>query len=154
MGRKTFESINEKVRPLPGRLNVVISRSEETQKQIERDYKMYNEHTNTGILVSDSLPVGIMTAEVEGRAKWDNSELFIIGGEAIYKEAIESELVDKMYLTYIDQEIEGDTFFPEFNKKEWSHKLIGGPSEHKGLTYTFWEYIAPWAPKLHVEHSE
>lgn len=154
MGRKTFESISEKVRPLPGRLNIVVTRDEATLYRLEEEYEMLDKTTNTGFLVTDDIGRAILAAEVEGKVCWDTSEVFIIGGESIYRHVLDEKLVDKMYLTYIEQEIQGDVHFPMFDKKAWEHKLVGLPKSHMGLSYTFWEYIAPWAPKLNVEHSE
>jgi dihydrofolate reductase len=150
MGRKTFESINKAVRPLPGRLNIVLTKSEAAQEQIESDYEMFVEDTNTGLLVSDDLGRGILAAEVEGKVNWDTSEIFIIGGESLYYEALEHKFAEKMYLTYIEQEIHGDTHFPVFSRHDWEHKLVGGPSNHAGLDYTFWEYTASWAQEKRV----
>jgi len=88
MGRKTYESIG---RPLPKRHNIIISRN--------RDYKV------EGCDVVGSLEEAVAIAgEVE--------ELFIIGGGFLYNQTIDS--ADKLYLTFIDLDVEGDTFFPEY----------------------------------------
>ena len=89
MGRKTHESIGRK---LPGRLNLVVSRNEE--------YKPVNDL----IYVYSSLED--IFEEYAGM-----NELCIIGGAEIYKEAIPH--ADKMYITKIAVDIDGDTFFPE-----------------------------------------
>jgi len=92
MGRKTFESIG---RPLPGRKNIVISRSGFTADGIE------------GV---DGIEVGLdLVADVE--------EVMIIGGANIYDQVI--PLAKKMYLTYVDAEFEGDAWFPEINQADW-----------------------------------
>jgi len=93
MGRKTFESIG---RPLPNRLNIVMTGSEE---KIRGVIKVNNKE--------DALQ----------EAKKFSSEIFVIGGQNIYKTFFEEAC--EMYLTEIDSEIEGDTFFPEWNKSEW-----------------------------------
>jgi len=88
MGRKTYESIG---RPLPKRHNIVISRN--------RNYKV------EGCDVVGSLEEAVSIAgEVE--------EMFIIGGGFLYNQTIDA--VDKLYLTFIDLEVEGDTFFPSY----------------------------------------
>jgi len=101
MGRKTYESIGK---PLPKRRNIILSRQEfhadgcETLHSIE---------------------------EVE-RFNVDGEELFIIGGAHIFKETL--PIADFLYLTYIDEEFEGDTYFPEVNEQDW--ELV---SSEKGI---------------------
>jgi dihydrofolate reductase len=95
MGRKTFESVNK---PLLGRLNIVITRQENWQAE--------------NVTVAKSLDEAIQIA-----TELHYKEIFIIGGGEIYKEALPK--TDKIYLTRIHAEIEGDTFFPEINRNEW-----------------------------------
>ena len=93
MGRKTFDSIG---RPLPKRTNVVITR--DTNLAIE------------GCTVVHSLE--------EAVAMFDKSEeVFIIGGAQIYAQAL--AVADRIYLTVIDKEYEGDTSFPEIDYSAW-----------------------------------
>ncbi len=98
MGRKTYESIG---RPLPGRLNVVVSRSGFQAQGVES---------------ADSLDKGI-----EISTSWANAnggeEICIIGGGEIYRQAL--ELADKMYVTHILAEPEGDTVFPLIDEIRW-----------------------------------
>ena len=94
MGRKTYENLPNK---LAGRKIIVVTN--------QKGFK------NENCLVAHSLTQAIKIA-----GKTDNS-LFICGGEQIYKEAL--PLVQKMYITEINKEYEGDAFFPEFNEKEW-----------------------------------
>ena len=93
MGRKTYDSIG---RPLPKRTNVVITR--DTELQIE------------GCTMAHSLP--------EAVEMFDSSEeVFIIGGAQIYNQAM--PLADRLYLTIIDKEYEGDSSFPEIDYNSW-----------------------------------
>ena len=93
MGRKTYDSIG---RPLPKRTNVVITR--DTELQIE------------GCTMAHSL-----TEAVE---MFDSSEeVFIIGGAQIYSQAM--PIADRLYLTIIDKEYEGDSSFPEIDYNSW-----------------------------------
>ncbi len=93
MGRRTFESMDG---PLPGRLNIVITR--------RADYQPH------GATVAGSLAEAIeSTGEVD--------ELFIAGGGKLYAQAM--ELADRMWLTEIDQAFEGDTRFPDFDRAKW-----------------------------------
>jgi len=93
MGRKTFESIG---RPLPNRNNVVISTSLQPTE---------------GIDVCKNIEEGITKAKSYGK------DIFIIGGAQIYKQML--PLVEKMYISYIKKEYDGDVFFPEFDENEW-----------------------------------
>ena len=97
MGRKNFESIPHKFRPLPNRTNVVITK--------QTDYKA------KGCIVVNSAEDALAIAKKNG-----DKEPFIIGGGQIYKLALEKNLVDKIYLTRIHHSFEGDTFFPELNE--------------------------------------
>ena len=99
MGRKNFESIPQKYRPLPNRTNVVVTR--------QKDYFA------EGCLVVNSLAEALQEAE-----KAKDLEPFIIGGGEIYRLALEQQLIDRVYLTRIHKNYQGDTFFPELNK-EW-----------------------------------
>tara|TARA_B110000967_G_C18857167_1_gene547906 strand:- start:957 stop:1457 length:501 start_codon:yes stop_codon:yes gene_type:complete len=99
MGRKNFESIPQKYRPLPNRTNVVVTR--------QKDYLA------EGCLVVNSLAEALQEAE-----KAKDLEPFIIGGGEIYRLALEQQLIDRVYLTRIHKNYQGDTFFPKLNK-EW-----------------------------------
>jgi dihydrofolate reductase len=99
MGRKNFESIPERFRPLPNRTNVVITRQSDYQAE--------------GCEVVNSLEAALELAQANGDA-----EPFIIGGGQIYKLALEGDVVDKIYLTKVHQGFEGDTFFSELSE-EW-----------------------------------
>lgn len=99
MGRKTFESIG---RPLPGRLNIVVSRNSKLRAD--------------GCLVVNSIEDAIKTAK-----KSEEDEIFIIGGGEIYKKAL--PYTQKLYLTLVEDDAEGDVFFPEFFEfKKTIHK--------------------------------
>ncbi len=98
MGRKNFESLPPRFKPLPDRTNVVITRSENYEA--------------AGTYVVHSLEDGIKMAQDEGE-----KEVFIIGGGQIYELGLAH--ANKIYLTEIDGVIEGDTHFPDFDKKEW-----------------------------------
>ena len=97
MGRKTFESIG---RPLPGRANIVITRDESYRRD--------------GITVVSSPEAALSAAATAEGA----DEVFIIGGAEIYK--IFLHQANRIYLTKIESEFEGDAFFPELNAEEWS----------------------------------
>lgn len=92
MGRKTFESIGK---PLPGRDNVVLSRSTPEL---------------TGVTTVDSLDNALQLLH-------DKPEIMIIGGENIYRQAI--TIANRLYITRIHHLFSADAFFPSFNLEEW-----------------------------------
>tara|TARA_B100000900_G_scaffold309321_1_gene268021 strand:- start:3525 stop:4025 length:501 start_codon:yes stop_codon:yes gene_type:complete len=98
MGRKNFESIPDRYRPLSNRINVVITRQSYYQAE--------------GCVVVNSLEAALEIAQHNS-----DNEPFIIGGGQIYKLALERNLVDKIYLTKIHCSFEGDTFFPELSEE-------------------------------------
>lgn len=94
MGRKTFESFGGK--PLPQRTNIVITRDPNYQ-------------------AADCVVVNTIEAAVQ--AAGDVEEIMIIGGASFYAQMLPQ--AQRMYLTYVDAEIEGDAWFPEFAATEW-----------------------------------
>ena len=99
MGRKTFESIG---RPLPGRTNIVITRNKNYQAE--------------GIKVVHSLKTAMelcnSIAVIDG-----GDEAMVIGGAELYTEAL--PLADYLYLTEVHADVQGDAYFPEFNRNDW-----------------------------------
>ena len=96
MGRKTWEALPEKFRPLPGRQNIVVSRD-----------PAYKAH---GADLAGSLEGALALA---GGAE----EVFVIGGEQLYRAAL--PFADRLYLTEVELEPEADAFFPELNPAVW-----------------------------------
>lgn len=94
MGRKTYESIG---RPLPGRINIVLSSN-----------KSYSPHKD--VFVFETIEDAIKYVDALEELKNEPFPTFIIGGSGLFKESIEKGLVDKIYHTLVDAEIEGDTF--------------------------------------------
>ena len=103
MGRKTFDSLPDSVKPLPGRVNVVISRSKELQ-----NYAPGLDCSQNIILASSLENAIIMIKELE-----NIEETFVIGGASIYKEAISLPNCKKIYATIIEKNsCNFDSFFP------------------------------------------
>jgi dihydrofolate reductase len=98
MGRKNYDSIPEKFRPLPNRTNIVVTR--------QKDFKA------PSCIVVNSIEKGLEIAKDNNEA-----EVFIIGGAEIYKQSL--AFADRLYLTEIKADIQGDTFFPAINQNEW-----------------------------------
>ena len=116
MGRATFESIG---RPLPNRLNIVMTRS---AKNIE------------GIVEAASAEEALKAASKHE----STSEVFVIGGENIYKVFL--PFANRMIITEVELEIEGgDTFFPEWNIDEWK-ELSRDRKEENGIKFSFVNY--------------
>jgi dihydrofolate reductase len=93
MGRNTFESIG---RPLPGRLNIVLSRQTDYQPE--------------GVTVVATLAEAVIAAG-------DVEELMIIGGATIYNQCLAA--ADRLYLTHIELTTAGDTWFPDYEQYNW-----------------------------------
>lgn len=112
MGRKTYESIG---RPLPGRLNIVVS--------------------TTAVFEGDNL-VTVTSIEDAIKAAGDR-DVFFAGGARIYEESL--PLVDRMYITEVDGVFDGDAFFPEYSTEGWERIV---EQEFQGdLPYRFVTYI-------------
>jgi dihydrofolate reductase len=97
-GRKNYESIPEKFRPLPNRTNIVITR--------QKDYNA------PGTIVVGSIEEALKKAK-----ELNDPEIFIIGGADIYRQTL--TFTDRIYLTEIHHDFEGDAFFPLLNPSEW-----------------------------------
>jgi dihydrofolate reductase len=116
MGRKTHESIGK---ALPGRKNIVVTKS--------MDYKA------EGCIVVHSVN--------EAREYFDdNEEIFVIGGTQLFNAFY--PYADRLYVTYINQEFAGDTFFPEIEDAEWKRISIekGVKNEKNQYDYSFIVY--------------
>ena len=98
MGRKNWESIPKKYRPLPNRKNIVITRN--------------NNFKDKGAIVVNSIEKAI-----EKSRSSEEEEIFIIGGGEIYNLGL--DYVDKLYITEIYSDIDGNTYFPKWNTKNW-----------------------------------
>ena len=120
-GRKNYESIPAKFRPLPNRTNMVITR--------QKDYSA------PGAIVFSSIEEAIEKAKQMGDA-----EVFIIGGAEIYKQSM--HLADKLYVTKIHHLFNGDVSFPEINPTVWREmKHIDFKADEKNrYDYSFREY--------------
>lgn len=118
-GRKNYESIPKKFRPLPNRTNIVLTRNPD----------FYEEN----IVLTNSL-----NSAWEEAKKRNETEVFIIGGGQIYREALEQNLVDSMYITHVNASFEdADTFFPEFNASHWDRESLMVYSADEKNPYDF-----------------
>ena len=115
MGRKTFESIGK---PLKERLNIVMTRNPKGLDGIEEVSSM-----------ESAIKVGLNFSE----------NIFVIGGQSIYETFL--PISTKMYLTFINIEVSGDTFFPKWDKNEWEEvSRESFKNEMKEIDYSVVEF--------------
>ena len=111
MGRKNWESIPKKFRPLPHRKNIVVTRN--------------NDFKGEGAIIVNSIEKAIEKSRLS-----EDEEIFIIGGGEIYK--LGFKYVDKLYITEIYSDINGNTYFPKWNKENWKEiSRISYPKDEK-----------------------
>jgi len=99
MGSKTFKSIPKKFRPLPNRINIIISSN-------------YDKYNKDGIISYKDI-----LSFIEDYSEETDKEIFIIGGESIYNKFL--PISSKIYLTLVDTYVNGDRYFPYFDELEW-----------------------------------
>ena len=124
MGRKNYDSIPDKWRPLNGRDNVIVTRQ--------------SNYESPGAYVVNELKTALKWAQENGE-----EEAFIIGGGQIYKLALDMGLIDTMYITHVHGEFEADVFFPEWNKEDWNAEFIAehGVDEKHAYPYSIFKYL-------------
>ena len=119
MGRKTWESLPARFRPLPGRRNIVVSR-------------------NAGYDAPGAELASSLDAALAAVADDENS--FVIGGADLYRQSI--PLADRLYLTEVESSVEGDAFFPEFDRHDWQEisRSATQTDQTNGLRFAFVVY--------------
>ncbi len=123
MGRKTFLSLSGK--PLPGRYNIVVSRQ-----------------SDHGLDLSSGITVVSSTEEAIEKARdTDCREVFIAGGGQIYNAYL--PVADKIYITRVRTQLEGDTFFPDFPEEQWKkiYELNFNADERHAYAYSFQTWV-------------
>jgi dihydrofolate reductase len=123
MGRKTFESIG---RPLPGRICIIVTHQ-------------------PGYAVKDAIVVNSIAEALEACSRnapeyvpesaATDRENFVIGGAEIFRQAL--PMCDRLYITEIQRDFEGDVLFPEFNRDEWMEVSREAHVDDNGLEYHF-----------------
>ena len=128
MGRKTYESLPNG-EPLKGRINIILTSNEDygVDPKFENVYLVHS--------VKDAV-------ELCG-AFFSEKELFVIGGESIYRQFMDEGLVDEMRLTIVNDETDGDAFFPEYNEDDWYiyYKSMAQTSSYEGVDKSFYYEI-------------
>jgi dihydrofolate reductase len=117
MGRKTYDSIG---RPLPKRLNIIVTRNQDLQI--------------AGCEVATTLHQAINIAKEKAA---QSNEIFITGGSHLYNSFLPQ--ADRLYLTLIDVDVKGDTYFPDYTKYQWHQiKRIDHPADKENIyPYSF-----------------
>jgi len=128
MGRKTYESLPNG-EPLKNRINVIITSNE--------DFGVDEKFDNVYIVHSVKDAVELCDAFFE------NKEVFVIGGESIYRQFMDDGLISEMRLTLVNDEADGDAFFPEYNEEEWYvyYKSMAQVSSYEGIDKSFYYVI-------------
>jgi len=119
MGRKNWESIPTKFRPLPGRTNIILTRQK--GYDASKDLLSISEEVHKTILVCTSL-ADVETSITKLQESVAIEEVFVIGGSEIYQLFL--DYADTVYLSMVDQEVEGDSFFPVLDSQTWQHHQL------------------------------
>ena len=124
MGRKTYEGIG---RPLPGRLNIVVTRDKAWRAE--------------GIEVAHSLDEAITLAKVRGRCMAGAEEICVVGGGEIYAQAL--PLADRLHVTHVLASVDGDAHFPPIDPDVWqivrAEDFPAGEKDSHATRYTVYE---------------
>jgi len=118
MGRRTWESLPERFRPLPGRRNIVVTRNTAWH----------------GVGAGRAKSLHDALRQLDGAAK-----VFVIGGGELYAEAL--PLADELLLTEIDAELEGDTYFPTWERAMFEETSREHHMSKSGIPFAFVEYV-------------
>lgn len=120
MGRKTFSEILQKLKkPLPGRINIIISKT--------------NDYSEFGCPTFSSLAEAVEFS----KRQYADKDIYISGGQSLYNEGI--LIAEKLYLTEIDLDVDGDVYFTDFNETDYVktiEKEFTEPVSYRYITYT------------------
>eukprot|EP00854_Cymbomonas_tetramitiformis_P019941 gene19941-23859_t len=164
MGRKTWESIPEKFRPMTNRVNVILSRSLAANSD-QKENTMPSSSTSaaelpTGVHVRGSLQDALELLS-SGDFENDIETVFVIGGAEVYKEALASEHCEAVHITKIERDdVECDAFFPTLDPSVWQAWSQRSNRRDNDTRYHFVTYVRaksdmpllpPVAPSVHEE---
>jgi dihydrofolate reductase / thymidylate synthase len=133
MGRKTWESIPKKFRPLPDRVNAVLTRN--TSYQINQSEGIVDSKSpSDSIIVCDSID-----SALDKLSKLEIEKYFIIGGAHLYEQAVHHPSCNFLYLTEIDEKFECDVFFPSYENL-FTLVSTSKTFDENGIRYCFKKY--------------
>jgi len=124
MGRKSWESLPPRFRPLPNRTNAVVSRN--------ADFSAEGAHVFSNL-----------QSAIDEARNSQAEKIFIIGGAQIYRQALEENVVDEMYLTHVEGSFgDADVFFPKIENVDWKIEELGRfeMDESNEFSGTFFHY--------------
>ena len=132
MGRKTWDSIPPEHRPLKNRINIVLTRNKNVKLKntIENNKDSFVKHDFNEILEVSNL-----------NKELNISNIFIIGGETLYKLALESNQISKIFVTEIYEDYDCDTFFPKIDVDKYKLTYISKFYNENNIYYRYVEYI-------------
>ena len=131
MGRKTWESLPEKSKPLKNRISIVLTnnKSKELVNKIQSYKDTFVKHSFDEILDISKL-----------NDQFNVSNIFIIGGESIYKRALESDCVSKIYVTEVYKNFDCDTYFPKIDTEKFKLSYVSKFNSENNIYYRYKEY--------------
>jgi dihydrofolate reductase len=124
MGRKTWESLPEKFRPLPDRVNIIVS-----TQYFQNPNKANLNYSNVFFACSLEHSLNI------SKKLFPNKDIIFIGGNKIYKEALDSNIIERMIITHVNGTYDADTSFPKINLSDWKSKELFVSNEFKIIQY-------------------
>lgn len=126
MGRSTYESIGE---PLKNRINIIMTSNEE--------FGINNGYEN--VYIVHSLKDAVELCD----AFFYDKEVFVIGGESIYRQFMEADLIEEMRLTIVNDDEDGDVFFPQYSEEDWDiyYKSMAQVSSNDNVDKSFYYVI-------------
>jgi dihydrofolate reductase len=127
MGRKTYESLPDAYRPLPGRRNVVVSANRRLDMAPHAALGA-SEH-GTSVELCESIDAGLRVC---------GSDCFVIGGGSVYEQTL--PLAERVYATLVHGAPASDTFFPELSPDQWQRSELGAQLHENGHTFRFAVY--------------
>ncbi|MDP8211993.1 MAG: dihydrofolate reductase [Candidatus Zapsychrus exili] len=128
MGRKTWDSLPDKFKPLANRVNVVLTRNKDLELPC-------------GVIKAENLDIALELIEKISDCKIDR--VFVIGGTECYEAALSNNILDKFYITHIEQDFICDTFFPvkkEDLEKDYERLSFTSMHEENDAVFYFAEY--------------
>jgi dihydrofolate reductase len=129
-GRKNYESIPAKFRPLPGRENIILT----------RDLNYTSNHPKMHVVHNWE---DILKKVEELQSENPEKSVFVIGGGQIYKQALNQGLISEMYITHVHHDFEADVFFPPIDLSLWQKKeeQFCPENETRKLGFSFCKYV-------------